>query len=105
NTLFEAVTLGKPFIATTHVPGQESGNLDLIARYGLGWIALKAHEQQALIAALVRDRGQLAAMAATVARYRAWNTAATESIGQIAQRLCGTPQLVPGSPELLAGVQ
>src|SRR5262249_382135 len=35
NTLFEAVMLGKPFIATTYIPGQEQANLAFIQSHGL----------------------------------------------------------------------
>lgn len=39
NLLFEAVAQEKPFIAITHISGQEDGNLKIIKRYDLGWIA------------------------------------------------------------------
>jgi UDP-N-acetylglucosamine:LPS N-acetylglucosamine transferase len=88
NMLFESVMLGKPFIATTYIPGQETGNLALIERYRLGWVALGAREQRELLAALASNSSKLAAMAATVERYRAWNIAATESIGPLLGDLC-----------------
>ena len=88
NMLFEAVTLGKPFIASTYIPGQETGNLALIARYGLGWAALAPGEQRALLTALAEAPGKLVAAAATVQRYRAWNSAAVESIGPLLGELC-----------------
>ncbi len=75
NMLFEAVTLGKPFLATTFIPGQEEGNLELIRTYGLGWVALTSEEQMALIRTLLNQPEQLAAMCASVAVYRAWNSA------------------------------
>ena len=75
NMLFEAVTLGKPFLATTFIPGQEEGNLEMIRTYGLGWVALRSEEQMALIRILLNQPEQLAAMRASVAAYRAWNSA------------------------------
>jgi UDP-N-acetylglucosamine:LPS N-acetylglucosamine transferase len=80
NMLFESVMLGKPFIATTYIPGQETANLELIERYGLGWVALKVREQRALLAALAEAPGKLAAMAESVQRYRSWNSLAAEAI-------------------------
>ena len=47
--LFEAVTLGKPFIATAYIPGQEEANLEFIRRHKLGWVALKPDQQLALL--------------------------------------------------------
>ncbi|HRJ41039.1 MAG: hypothetical protein KJZ86_11550 [Caldilineaceae bacterium] len=73
NMLFEAVTLGKPFLATTFIPGQEEGNLEMIRKYGLGWVALTPAEQMNLIRSLLDDASLLGAMQASVADYRAWN--------------------------------
>ncbi|NOY14639.1 MAG: hypothetical protein GXP43_00270 [bacterium] len=39
NLIFEAAAKMKPFIAITHISGQEDGNLDLIRKYDLGWVA------------------------------------------------------------------
>lgn len=39
NLLFESVARQKPFVAISHISGQESGNLDLIKKYKLGWVA------------------------------------------------------------------
>ncbi len=82
NMLFESVTLGKPFIATTYIPGQEQANLPFIQRHGLGWVALHPYEQRALLTALLRDsdRADLTAMSATVDAYRRQNNAATRRI-------------------------
>jgi len=89
NVLFEAVTLGKPFIATTFIPGQEAGNLEFIRQHGLGWVALSAREQQALVRSLMAEPARLSAMRASTLAYRQWNTAATESIAALTERLIG----------------
>jgi UDP-N-acetylglucosamine:LPS N-acetylglucosamine transferase len=84
NMLFEAVTLGKPFIATTYIPGQESPNLAFIERHSLGWVALTEPRRRALLARIMRsdgeDAGTLAAMRARVEAYRAWNQEAVAGI-------------------------
>ena len=80
NALFEAVTLGAPFVATTYIPGQEHGNAAFIERHGLGWAALDARAQHGLLRQLVAEPARLDAMRASVARYRAWNTAAAQRI-------------------------
>ena len=73
NTLFEATTLGKPFIATTFIPGQESPNLDFIRRHRLGWVALKTPEMAALLYKLTHEPQRMAAQVAAVDAYRRWN--------------------------------
>jgi len=87
NMLFEAVTLGKPFIATSYIPGQEEANLEFIRRYKLGWIALKTQQQQILLKKLLANPEELQIMAATVAAYRQWNADQAELIGPIIEGL------------------
>lgn len=38
NFLFDVVALKKPFVAISHISGQEDGNLDLIKKKKLGWV-------------------------------------------------------------------
>lgn len=77
NTLFEAVMLCKPFIATTYIPGQETPNLEFIQRHGLGWVALSPRHQRALVEALATTPSMITTMAATVEGYQRWNIEAT----------------------------
>lgn len=44
NFLFDVVAVGKPFVAITHIGGQEDGNIDLIREKGLGWVKEKNGE-------------------------------------------------------------
>lgn len=44
NFLFDVVAVGKPFVAITHIGGQEDGNIDLIKKRKLGWIREKNGE-------------------------------------------------------------
>ena len=80
NTLFESVMLGKPFIATAYIPGQEYANLPFIERHGLGWVALQADKQQALLHSLIHNPDRLNSMAASVNAYRQWNVEANQGI-------------------------
>lgn len=80
NTLFESVMLGKPFIATAYIPGQEYANLSFIERHGLGWVALQPGKQRALLHSLIHNPGQLISMSATVNAYRQWNAEANQRI-------------------------
>ena len=85
NMLFEAVTLGKPFIATAYIPGQEEVNLEFIRRHGLGWVALTIEEQQQLLRTLITRGAKLHAMDASVAAYQQWNQ--EQSVGSISALL------------------
>lgn len=44
NFLFDVVAVGKPFVAITHIGGQEDGNIDLIEEKKLGWVKEKNGE-------------------------------------------------------------
>ena len=83
NVLFESVTLGKPFIATAFIPGQEEVNLGFIRRHKLGWIALKTASQRYIIRKLETDRGLLKKRMETVEAYRKMNTEATLKIPEL----------------------
>lgn len=41
NFLFDAVAVGKPFVAISHIGGQEDGNIEIIKEKGLGWVKEK----------------------------------------------------------------
>jgi processive 1,2-diacylglycerol beta-glucosyltransferase len=97
NMLFESVTLGKPFIATTYIPGQEEVNLEFIQRHQLGWVALKPNEQRQLIQALANNPAQLQAMSESVNSYRQWNTAATQTILPLIQITLSQSVSVPAA--------
>jgi processive 1,2-diacylglycerol beta-glucosyltransferase len=86
NMLFEAITLSKPFIATTYIPGQEEVNLEFIQRHQLGWVALTAQEQRELIRVLSVNPTRLDAMTQSVNKYRQQNTEATQRILPLTQK-------------------
>jgi UDP-N-acetylglucosamine:LPS N-acetylglucosamine transferase len=87
NMLFESVTLGKPFVATTYIPGQETPNLAYIREHGLGWVALDPAAQQRLIHELLVDPERLATVTNTVARYASWNLESTAAIPNIVHQI------------------
>ena len=87
NVLFEAGVLGKPFIATTYIPGQEKGNLEFIERHGLGWVALKMEQQRELIRRLATDDTLANGVLVKVNEYRRWNSDANASILPIIRSL------------------
>jgi len=44
NFLFDTVACQKPFVAITHIGGQEDGNIDLIRKKNLGWVREKSSD-------------------------------------------------------------
>ena len=87
NMLFEAVTLGKPFIATAYIPGQEEANLEFIRRHNLGWVALEPAQQVALLERLASDPQEFQTMDAGVKAYREWNNQQADTIVPVIERL------------------
>lgn len=87
NMLFEAVTLGKPFIATAYIPGQEEVNLEFICRHKLGWVALEPDKQLALLTKLVAAPQELQGMDAGVKAYREWNNQQADTIVPVIEGL------------------
>ncbi len=80
NMLFESVMLGKPFIASAYIPGQEQANLAFIQRHGLGWVTLQPAEQRKLITSLIHNPKQIQDMSTTLKAYRQWNLEANTQI-------------------------
>ena len=87
NILFESVTLGKPFLATSYIRGQETPNLDFIRRYGLGWVALEYQEQRALLSRLVEGSPEFQEVCKSVELYRNWNMQAVKQIPALVEAL------------------
>ncbi|MBI1855391.1 MAG: hypothetical protein HYR93_05945 [Chloroflexi bacterium] len=80
NMLFESIALGKPFIATAYIPGQEEVNLEFIQRHGLGWVALLTSEQGGLLKQLSASPEMLRDKKQSVENYRCTNQEATDTI-------------------------
>jgi UDP-N-acetylglucosamine:LPS N-acetylglucosamine transferase len=91
NFLTEAVMLGKPFLATGFIPGQEQPNLAFLRRHNLGWVCLERPAQQALVARLVSDPSHMAETLASVQAYRAWNGQANRQIRAVIESLLSLP--------------
>jgi processive 1,2-diacylglycerol beta-glucosyltransferase len=87
NMLFETVTLGKPFVATAYIPGQEKANLEFIQRHNLGWVALEAEAQQQLLKSLAEGGPVLAQVKEGVEAYRKWNTKSSEIIPRVVEKV------------------
>jgi UDP-N-acetylglucosamine:LPS N-acetylglucosamine transferase len=59
NLLFECVATRTPFMAITHISGQEDGNLDLIKRYKLGFVEENNLKAVKLLRKIIKNPKQL----------------------------------------------
>jgi len=59
NLIFESVARRKPFIAISHISGNEDGNLGMIKEYNLGWVAENPFTAGKLIKDIIADPGIL----------------------------------------------
>lgn len=66
NTIFEAIATHTPFMAITHISGQETGNLEIIKDYQLGWVEENPLQAVSLIKKLVQNPTLIAKRQPTV---------------------------------------
>jgi hypothetical protein len=59
NTLFESVATLTPFFAITHFSGQESGNLDIIRKYRLGYVEENPFKATTLLKHIIKNPEEL----------------------------------------------
>lgn len=88
----EAFTLGKPFIATTFIPGQETPNLHFIEQHNLGWVCLEAAEQQKLFALIASNPRILTEKLESIRAYQQWNAQANQRIKPLIDNFISTVQ-------------
>jgi len=55
NFLFDVVAREKPFVAITHIGGQEDGNVELIRKKGLGWVKERRNEAADFLLDYLKD--------------------------------------------------
>jgi 1,2-diacylglycerol 3-beta-galactosyltransferase len=67
-TIAEATCCGTPLLLTTHIPGQEKGNAEIVTGAGAGLRVADVRQLVSEIGRLRRDRGTLEAMGAASAR-------------------------------------
>lgn len=89
----EAFILGKPFLVTSFIPGQETPNLRFIEEHNLGWVCPQPARQIELLRQLASNPTLLAEKTASIHAYRAWNIQANQHILPTIDRLLETPQI------------
>ncbi len=87
NLLFESVAAKKPFVAITHIEGQETGNIQLIEELGLGWVAEKRSEFKQLFNQLMNDRNLIHKYDKTIAKVAKRNEIGLKKLEQLMRKL------------------
>lgn len=59
NSVFEAIATHTPFFATTHIAGQEDGNLDIIKHFKVGYVEENTDKASKLLLKIINDPKQL----------------------------------------------
>lgn len=80
NTIFEAVACHKPFLATTHVHGQEDGNLALIKHYGLGYVEENLFKAARLLVKIIHNPELLEKLQSNVQKMATFNALSSERL-------------------------
>ncbi len=73
NSIFEAVTSGTPFFATTHVGGQEDGNPGLILEYKIGYVEENLSRAKTLLKRIVQHPEELRQFAPNIQKLAEYN--------------------------------
>jgi UDP-N-acetylglucosamine:LPS N-acetylglucosamine transferase len=83
NTLFESVATRTPFLAVTHVHGQEDGNLDIIREYHLGYVQEDQHKALELIKDIIEHPEQLKQFEKPIQKLAEYNQQAGEKLKKV----------------------
>lgn len=92
----EAFILGKPFLVTSFIPGQETPNLHFIEQHNLGWVCPRPVQQIELLRQLASNPTLIAEKTASIHAYRAWNIQANQHILPTIDRLLVLPEVAVG---------
>lgn len=87
NTLFEAIACHVPFMAITHIEGQETANLDLIRDENIGWVEEKAAKANILLEKLITDKHLRESKQKDIERLAAYNAAAPAKVRAVVDRV------------------
>jgi 1,2-diacylglycerol 3-beta-galactosyltransferase len=96
-TIAEATSCGTPLLLTSHLPGQETGNAEIVTRAGAGCRARSVRRLLAEISGLRRDQERTRAMRAASARL-GQPAAAADIAGLIAGLVTAAPMPHASAP-------
>lgn len=92
NYLFEAVAAHKPFLAVSHIYGQEDGNLEIIRRYHLGYVEEDIAKAATLLNRLIQNQEELKELAPSIVKVARYNQAASSKLVNIVERCLSKQQ-------------
>ena len=87
NMLFEAVATHTPFLAITHISGQEDGNLDIIHNYNLGFVEENPIKTIGVLKNIVSKPEVLEAMIPNIKALAKTNKLAASKLLKIVEKL------------------
>ncbi len=87
NLIFESVAGQKPFVAVSHINGQEDGNLDLIREKKLGWVANTPKKLTLLLKSIADNPKIIEKYQTNIRKERQSNQESTEKIVNIANKI------------------
>ena len=85
--IFEAITLEKPFLATSFIAGQEVPNLTFIEKHNLGWVCTNLPAQKEIITNLANRPGIMDEKVKSIRDYKKWNLQAQNQVADIIENL------------------
>lgn len=85
NLLFESVAVGKPFMALSHIPGQEDGNLEIIKNKKLGWVAEDPARSFEILEKILTDNNEFEFKREFIERERSYNKKSFEKLRKLAK--------------------
>ncbi len=87
NMLFEAVAVKVPFLASTYISGQESGNIEIIKKNQLGWVQTVPARASAQILNLQKNPDLLTGSKRQIATLAKHNQASGKILLELVDRL------------------
>jgi len=83
NSIFEAAACGTPFFATTHIAGQEDGNLEIIQEFKLGYVEEDLSKAAKLLEQIVAMPEQLEQFNDSLKAMAAYNDRAIDRLLEV----------------------
>lgn len=90
NMVFEAAATLTPFLATTHIAGQEDGNIEIIKRYNLGWVDEEPRSAALLLQRLIENPDELSKLQPDLQKMAAINRQAPSKVAALLQQALET---------------
>ncbi|MDH5533166.1 MAG: hypothetical protein OEX81_01925 [Candidatus Pacebacteria bacterium] len=83
NSVFEAVATLTPFFATTHIAGQEDGNLDIIRELNLGFVEENVQKASSILLKVIESPSQLESFKESLKKIAIYNKNSKQELQRI----------------------